>query len=94
MTNLHTLPRSRPGGSLPATVVQHAAGPIGARRCPATQAELQERLQCGGPTPTFDQVFHGGALQQHGAAAAGHEERPGTQGKTSILSSKCFNPRH
>lgn len=88
MTNLPT--PAPPGGSLPATLVQHTAGPLCPRRRPETEAELQERLQRGRPAPPLDQVLHGGALLEHGHAA-GHEVHERQEGESRfVLVMFCF----
>lgn len=70
--------------SLPATLVQHTAGPIGPRCGTETQAELQERLQRRRPAPPLHQVLHGSALLEHGTTD-GHEVDKRQKGESVIL---------
>lgn len=75
-------PPAPPNWSLPASVVQHTSGPFRPRRRPATEAQLQERQQCGRAAAPLDQILHGGAVLQHGPAD-GHQDDQRQKGESS-----------
>lgn len=76
VTNLSPLP-GPPGGSLPATVVQHAAGPIGSWCGPETKALLQKCHQRRRTAAALDPILCGGTVFQYGAAerSQGHQRQ-------------------
>lgn len=63
------------GGSLPATVVQHATGPIGSWCGSETETLLQERHKCRRPAASLHPILSGSTILQYGAADGSQERQ-------------------